>query len=92
MKVEIDDLNQPMIKWEITPTRGACARIQHRAEPEKDWAKTGRYLNIGTTDSNGLRRGIPHDLPISSDCTFTDEQVLTAFVAAVCGITGYKVK
>jgi hypothetical protein len=59
------------------------------ASAKKDWADTGRYLNVVRIDALGKGpAGNATDFPIWSK--LSDEQILEAFVSAVCGITGCK--
>ncbi len=75
------------IAWE-QPGGFKRAWVQHRTG-EKDWAQTGRYLNVARTEKiDGGPSGNATDFPI--DNGLPDEQVLEAFVAAVCAITGCK--
>lgn len=86
----MDNNGQPYIEWEQTqiPGRGIKrAWIQRKTDPVTDWAKTGRYLNVARCESFGTGpKGNATDFPISSN--LSDEDVLRAFVAAVCGIVG----
>jgi hypothetical protein len=90
VKIQRDGRNQPYIEWRWADVSWGFKKawIQHKNDPEKDWARTGRYLNIVRSDGEGHGGGNPTDFPILSD--LPDEQILTAFVAAVCAITGYK--
>jgi hypothetical protein len=92
MEVTKDGTGQPMIEWEQGPGRWTRAWIQRRTLPEKDWAKTGRYLNVVWANGTGKTMGNPTDFPIYEGCALSDEQILTSFVATVCGITGCKIK
>jgi len=64
------------------------AWIQRR-DGDRDWARTpqGRYLNIVRVDE--APAGSPADFPIFSE--LPDEQILEAFVAAVCAVTGCRI-
>ncbi len=89
--IQKDTKDQPFIEWAQTadhPAGFKRAWISHR-EPDKDWAGTGRYLNVVRVDQSrpGIG-GAPTDFPIYSD--LPDVQILEAFVAAVCAITGCK--
>lgn len=89
IQVQRDSKNQPYIQWQQAdhPAGYKRAWIQRKADPEKDWAGTVRYLNVVRVDET--RPGIggnPTDFPIFSD--LPDEQILEAFVAAVCISTG----
>jgi hypothetical protein len=90
LPIETDSLGQPYIEWAQTdddnPARFKRAWISRR-EPDKDWAGTGRYLNVVRIDHNRAGSGgAPTDFPIY--CDLTDAQVLEAFVAGVCAATG----
>ena len=65
------------------------AWVQTRAG-EKNWAEVpgGRYLNVARTETlEGGPSGNAADFPIYSN-DLSDKQILEAFVAAVCAITG----
>jgi hypothetical protein len=63
------------------------AWIQDRSGSDKDWAGTGRYLNVVRVDGPGIGPGgNATDFPIF--CDLPDEQILEAFVQSVCAITG----
>jgi hypothetical protein len=92
IKIETDSKGQRYIEWaqnENLPDGYKRAWIQHKTEPDKDWAGTKRYLNVVRIDRNRPGAGgNPTDFPIFSD--LPDDQVLEAFVAAVCAVTGCK--
>ncbi len=91
MKIEKDGKGQLYIEWDIAPGWGGYKRawIQHRTDPDKDWANTGRYLNVVRVEGPGQGpAGNATDFPIFSE--LPDEQVLEAFVHSVCAITGCK--
>ncbi|HXN49879.1 MAG TPA: hypothetical protein VN893_24725 [Bryobacteraceae bacterium] len=81
-----DGKGQPYIEWEQAEGCHKRAWIQHKDEVGKDWAGTGRYLNVVRTDPPGHPAGNATDFPIFS--VLPDEQILEAFVAAVCAVTG----
>lgn len=86
MQISRDNNGSPFIAWE---SDGGSKRawVQRRTDPQKDWARTGRYLNIARTEALGQGpAGNATDFPIYS--SLPDEQILEAFVAAVCAITG----
>jgi hypothetical protein len=90
--IQKDGKGQPYLEWEIgydaAQGRGGFKRawIQHR-EADKDWAGTGRYLNVVRVDELGKGpSGNATDFPIFSK--LSDEQILIAFVSSVCAITG----
>jgi hypothetical protein len=73
------------ISWE-QPGGFKRAWVQHRTG-DRDWAKTGRYVNVVRTDTlEGGPSGSATDFPIYND--LPDGQVLEAFVAAICAVTG----
>ena len=90
IQIQTDTLGQPYNEWaqieSPDPDGYKRAWIQVR-EGDKDWARTRRYLNVVRIDRNrpGLG-GSPTDFPIFSD--LPDAQILEAFVAAVCAVTG----
>jgi hypothetical protein len=85
-----DQKGQPCIEWEQAKGCYKRAWIQRKDDPDKDWAGTGRYLNVVRCETPGHPGGNPTDFPISSD--LSDEQILQAFVSAVCAITGCPVR
>lgn len=76
------------ISWQVSAAGGhKRAWVQHRTGVDKDWAGTGRYLNVARTESlEGGPAGNATDFPINSN--LSDEQILEAFVTATCAITG----
>lgn len=87
MNVLTDSKGQSFIEWKQAPGGYKRAWIQHKFDPSKDWASTGRYLNVVRIESlGGGPAGNATDFPVFSQ--LTDEQVLVAFVASVCAITG----
>src|SRR5438034_9846846 len=87
MQVQRDQKGQPFIEWEQAPGGFKRAWIQRKTDPGKDWASTGRYLNVVRIEGLGAGpAGNATDFPVFS--SLTDEQILEAFVAAVCAITG----
>jgi len=92
IEIQTDTLGQRYIEWAQNgniPDGYKRAWIQ-RKTGDKDWAGTGRYLNVVRIDPN--RPGIggnPTDFPIFlPEHVLTDDQILEAFVAAVCAVTG----
>lgn len=89
IEIRTDTLGQRYIEWaqaEGSPTFYKRAWIQHKAG-EKDWAETGRYLNVVRIDRERPGSGgNPTDFPVYSQ--LPDDQILEAFVAAVCAVTG----
>ena len=90
LAIQTDTKGQRYIQWKQAdvPVGGyKRAWIIHHL-PEKDWAGTGRYLNVARVEIN--RPGIggnPTDFPIFNK-TLSDDQILEAFVTSVCAITG----
>jgi len=92
IKIRRDGHNQPYIQWEQGEGTGGYKRawIQRKAGTTKDWAETGRYLNVVRAEGpRGGPKGNATDFPIFSD--LPDEQILEAFVAAVCAVTGCRI-
>lgn len=90
MNIEHDEKNQPFVAWEQGPGGFKRAWIRRPDNPNTDWAGTGRYINVARTESLGSGpAGQSADFPIFND--LPDEQVLMAFVASVCGITGCQI-
>ena len=86
MEIKQDGKGQPYISWKQS-SGFKRAWIQNKAGTDRDWAGTGRYLNVvRTTELDGGPAGNATDFPIYSD--LPDEQVLRAFVQSVCAITG----
>ena len=78
---------QLMIEWEMADGGWKRAWIQDRSGSDKDWAGTGKYLNVVRVDGPGIGPGgNATDFPIF--CDLPDEQILEAFVQSVCAITG----
>ena len=89
MQFGIDGKNQTYIEWEIGAGGWKRAWVQDRSQdgPDKDWAGTGRYLNVVRIENPGGRpAGFPTDFPIY--CQQSDRQILRAFVFAVTACTG----
>lgn len=88
LPIQRDSNGSAFIQWQTAPNTGGYKRawIQHR-QGDKDWAGTRRYLNVVRTDgAEAGPSGNATDFPIFSE--LSDEQILEAFVAAVCSITG----
>jgi len=86
-----DNKGQSYIQWEQVEGSGGWKRawIQHR-DAAADWAESGRYLNVVRTEGpDSGPSGSATDFPIFSK--LTDEQILEAFVASVCAITGCRI-
>ena len=91
MKFGTDGKGQMIVEWEIAPGGWKRAWIQHRHGTDKDWAETGRYLNVVRVEGPGRGPGgNATDFPIYND--LPDRQILEAFVHAVSGITGHTLK
>jgi len=78
---------QPYIEWQQTEGVFKRAWIQRR-EGDKDWAGTGRYLNVVRCQEKGRVGGNATDFPIWND--LSDEEILRAFVHSVSATTGAK--
>ena len=90
INIQKDGRGQPYIQWEQAPGGWKRAWIQ-RKEGDGNWAGTIRYINVCRTGSaEGGPAGNATDFPIFTD-HLSDEQVLEAFVAAVCAVTGCKI-
>jgi hypothetical protein len=87
MRVDMDKQQQPMIEWQMAGVGWKRAWIQDRTGTDKDWAGTGRYLNVVRVESPFTGPGgNATDFPIWSQ--LSDEQILEAFVQSVCAVTG----
>ena len=78
---------QPFIEWQQANGVYKRAWIQTRTG-DKDWAGTGRYLNVVRCKEKGRIGGNPADFPIHNN--LSDEDILLAFVHSVSAITGAK--
>jgi hypothetical protein len=87
MRIQRDTKDQPFIEWEQAPGGYKRAWIQKKDDPDRDWAGSGRYLNVVRVEALGAGpAGNATDFPIFTE--LPDEQILEAFVASVCAITG----
>ena len=87
LNIQYDTKGQPFIEWKQAPGGYKRAWIQHKTNPEKDWAGTNRYLNVVRIEELGKGpAGNPTDFPIFSP--LPDKQILEAFVVSVSAITG----
>jgi hypothetical protein len=86
IQIQRDGNGSPYIEWEQAAGHHKRAWVQHKSNPDKDWAGTQRYLNVVRCETPGHPGGNPTDFPIFS--MLTDEQILEGFVATVCGVTG----
>jgi hypothetical protein len=86
MLISRDTRNQPFIEWEQSTCDGGAKRawMQQRTG-ENDWAGTGRYINV-VRCVDGRPAGNATDFPVWS--SLPDDQLLIAFVASICAITG----
>ena len=88
MKIEQDGKGQPYIEWEQSEGGYKRAWVIRREDGEhRDWAKTGRYLNVVRCNSRGHPGGNSTDFPVFNS-PLSDEQLLRAFVHSVCAMTG----
>lgn len=92
-----DGKNQLYVEWEQGPASGAGiggfkrAWIRQPQNPSDDWAGTGKYVSIAATSGLGQGPvGRSADFPIFSD-GLPDDQMLVAFVTAICGLTGCRI-
>lgn len=72
---------------------GGCKRawIRRPSDPSKDWAGTGRYVNVAMIPALGAGPGGPSaDFPLFNS-SIPDDQALKAFVTSVCGVTGCQI-
>jgi hypothetical protein len=87
MQIQQDSKDQPFIEWRQGTVGFKRAWIQDRTGTEKDWASSGRYLNVVRIEQLGAGpAGNATDFPIFS--ALSNEQILIAFVTAVSAITG----
>ena len=87
MKIRRDGKGQPFIEWAQVEGCFKRAWIQRKDAEDKDWARTGRYLNVVRCNAPGRPGGNPTDFPIF-DSPLSDEQLLRAFVQSVSAMTG----
>ena len=85
MRIKRDGNDRPYVEWDQGYGCYKRAWIQTRSG-DKDWAGTGRYLNVVRCSEPGRPAGNPTDFPIYND--LPDQQVLLAFVLATNAITG----
>ena len=87
MEIRKDTNGHLYIEWSQTGLSVHYKRawVQHRTG-DKDWAGTGRYLNVVRCKEPGRTGGNPTDFPIYNEM-LTDEQILRAFVSMVNAIT-----
>jgi len=85
MEIQIDGNGSPYIEWRQAGAGYKRAWVQTKTG-DKDWAGTGRYLNVVRCQSPGKTGGNATDFPIFND--LPSEQILLAFVHSVNAITG----
>ena len=91
MNVVRNGQDQLMIEWEMADGCWKRAWIEDRSSNDKDWAGTGKYLNVARVNGPGIAPdGNVTDFPIF--CELPGEQILEAFVQLVCAITGSRPK
>lgn len=88
MLIQQDGNGAPYIEWEQSEGGYKRAWIQHKADG-RDWASTGRYLNVVRCNAPGRPGGNPTDFPVF-DTKLSDNELLVSFVALVNGLTGCK--
>lgn len=89
--IKRDSKGQPYIEWHQANGCYKRAWIQQRTDPDKDWAGTGRYVNVARIESPGSGpAGLSADFPVFSK-EMSDEEVLKKFVEAVCSATGCQI-
>lgn len=89
IEVQTDGKGQLYIEWRQAAVPGGYKRawIQRKTDTSKDWAGTGRYVNVVRVEGPGEGpAGNATDFPVFSD--LPDRQILEAFVAAICAVTG----
>ncbi len=74
------------IQWEQVPGIYKRAWVQTKPDPDKDWAGSGRYLNVVRCNDRGNPAGNATDFPIFND--LPDEVILRSFVHMVTALTG----
>jgi hypothetical protein len=96
MIIQHDNNGQPFVEWQQMapggPGTGGFKRawIRRPTSADRDWAGTGRYVNVAMIGGLGQGPSGPSaDFPIFNQ--LPDDQVLVAFVAAVCGLTGCEI-
>lgn len=85
MEIRKDGQGQQYVEWNQGNECYKRAWVQSRTG-SKDWAGTGRYLNVVRCSEPGRPAGNATDFPIYND--LPDQQVLLAFVLATNAITG----
>ena len=94
MQFYLDGKKQQCVRWHLGGQAWKMAWIQDRSsEPDKDWAGTGRYLNVvrAAHDTKGPK-GNATDFPVSRDLKhLSDIQILTSFVLATSAVTGFAI-
>ena len=85
MNIQEDTKGQLYIEWRQSQEVYKRAWVQLRTG-DKDWAGSGRYLNVVRCETPGRPGGNPTDFPIYND--LSDKQILLSFVYATSAITG----
>lgn len=87
MLLQRDKKGQLMIEWPQGDNGWKRAWIR-KPEAEKDWAGTGRYINVVRVDGPNIGTGGQStDFPIFNS-PLSEEQLLIAFVTTICAMTG----
>ena len=87
MEIQRDGNGQPYVEWD--QGQGAFKRAwRQERSGDRDWAGTGRYLNIVRCENPGRPGGNPTDFPIYNE--LPDKQILLAFVYAANAVTGLR--
>lgn len=82
-----DGKGQLYVEWAQAGGRGYKRAWIRHATGDKDWAGTGRYLNVvRVTEPGAGPAGNSTDFPILSD--LPEAQILVSFVTAVASIAG----
>ncbi|MEP2236176.1 MAG: hypothetical protein ABJM58_13035 [Alteripontixanthobacter sp.] len=89
MEIKRDGNGSPYIEWEQANDCYKRAWIQRKTD-DRDWAKTGRYLNVVRCNQQGRPGGNPTDFPIFDEDA-PDDELLISFVRLVNGLTGCRV-
>ncbi|UTV38105.1 hypothetical protein MYG64_07370 [Ensifer adhaerens] len=94
MQFYLDGKGQQCVRWHLGGDAWKMAWIQDRSgDPDKDWAGTGRYLNVvrAVAEKQGPA-GNATDFPISAEMkNLSDVQILTSFVLATSAVTGFPI-
>jgi len=86
MSIQHDGNGSPYLEWAQSSGEIKRAWVTTLApDHAKNWAGTGRYLNVSRCNRGGHVGGTPVDFPIFND--LPDEQILWAFLYSVTAIT-----